>query len=64
MLSPRILSSMLDRCRTCVAARGGHVDVTPYIDLNFMKYNGYLIYGSAYINTFIVSCGKMYCVYV
>ena len=40
------------------------MDVTPYIDLNFMKYNGSLIYGSAYITMFIVSCGKMYCVYV
>ena len=35
--------------RACVAARGGHLSVTPDIDLDAMKYKSSFIFGSAYI---------------
>ena len=40
------MSSMPDRCRACVAVRGGHVNVTTNIDLYCMKYKGTLTFGS------------------
>ena len=39
------------RYHACVVAHRGHIEVTPDIDLDFMKYKGSLILGSAYILT-------------
>ena len=39
----------------CVPANKGHVEVTPNIDLDFMKYKGMSLYASVYM-CFVVTC--------
>ena len=48
-----LISSMSDRCRSCVTSSAGHVEVTPDIDLDSMKYKGSIIYGSTYMSFWV-----------
>ena len=43
--APLSQPNMCNSC-TCVTAHGGHMEVTPDIDLDSMKYKGSLIFGS------------------
>ena len=46
---PRTISIMPHRYRACVvSAHGGHLEVTPDINLESMKYKGSLVFGSVY----------------
>ena len=55
------VSSPVSPTGSCMfAARRGHVQITPDIDFDAMKYKGSLIFGSAYTFLCVTGCASIY----